>query len=129
VARSLHRWATLLRELASAESGAEALITIFRYLSLVAEDLTPRTLLATLATADPKTRDTVMTTLAEQWKAEGRLEGKVEGARLVLLAQLELKFGALPESVRERVGNATESELSTWAARVLSAKSLEQLLT
>jgi predicted transposase/invertase (TIGR01784 family) len=137
VARSLHRWASLLRELAGAESGAEALITIFRYLSLVAEDLTPRTLLATLATADPKTRDTVMTTLAEQWKAEGRLEGKaegrlegkVEGARLVLLAQLELKFGTLPESVRERVGNATEAELSTWAARVLSAKSLEQLLT
>ncbi len=140
VASSLHNWTALVRDLTRVDSGLEALLAVFRYLSLVAEDLEPQTLLATLTQAEPRAREEIMTTLAERWKAEGaalgRLEGKVEGkaegkaegARLLLLSQLELKFGKLPEPVRARVGAATEAELSEWAALVLTATSLEQVV-
>jgi predicted transposase/invertase (TIGR01784 family) len=139
VAKSLGRWRGWFDALLRAESGREALVTIFRYLSLVAEDLTPQTLLATLDSTVPEV-NAVMTTLAEQWKYEGRLEGeargrlegeargRLEGARLLLLAQLETKFGPLAEHERERVGSATNDELARWAAEVLTASSLDDVL-
>jgi predicted transposase/invertase (TIGR01784 family) len=146
-ARSLGRWQTWFRELLRAESGQEALVTIFSYLSLVAEDLTPQILLATLDSTIPEA-NAVMTTLAEQWRYEGRLEGEArgrlegeargrlegeargrrEGARQLLLAQLETKFGPLARHERERVGAATDDELARWAAAVLTASSVDDVL-
>lgn len=76
VSGSLSRWMAWFNDLLRAESGREALITIIRYLSLVAEDLTPQALFATLATAAPEAKDAVMTTLAEQWKSEGEWKAK-----------------------------------------------------
>jgi predicted transposase/invertase (TIGR01784 family) len=147
IASSLPRWITLFRDLLRAETGREALITIFRYLSLVAEDLTPQTLLAALEAAAPEAT-TVMTTLAEHWKTEGRLEGealgrlegealgrlegealgRLEGARLLLLSQLELKFGALSDQERDRVSRASHDELRRWAVTVLTAASITAVL-
>ncbi len=54
-------------------------MTIFRYLSLVAQDLTPEALLSSLAAVTPEAKDTFMTTLAELWTAEGEARGRVEG--------------------------------------------------
>jgi predicted transposase YdaD len=129
---SLSRWAVSLRELARAESGAEALLTIFRYLSLVAKNASPRTILAAIVAAAPDAKDTLMQTLAEYWKdegrAEGELKGRVEGARSVLTNLLELKFGPLSPNDRARVDAASEAQLSRWAARVLSAASIAETL-
>ena len=147
VAASLGRWMIWFNELLRAESGHEALITIFRYLSLVAEDLTPQVLLSTPAIATPETKDAVMTTLAEHWKSEGRLEGeargrlegeargrlegeargRLEGARLVLIAQLELKFGSLSASDHDQVTCATDDDISHWATRILTATSIREV--
>jgi hypothetical protein len=103
-------------------------MTLFRYLSLVAQDLTAQTLLAALAPAPPEAKDALMTTLAERWTAEGEARGKVEGERRVLLQLLGLKFGELPNADRDRIEAASEEQLLSWTARVLSADSLADVL-
>ncbi len=40
--------------------------------------------------------------------AEGRAEGRAEGERALLLKQLQLKVGDLPETVRAQLDEATE---------------------
>ncbi len=116
-----------MRALAVPEGGQEALLTIFRYLSLVVEDLTPQVLHAALHTAAPETEQVLMT-LAEQWKAEGEAKGKAEGARRVLLRQLELKYGQVPYAERQQVDQADEDQLLLWSERILTAESLSALL-
>ena len=121
------------------------MITIFRYLSLVVDDLTPQTLLAALAPPPTETKETLMTTLAERWKAEGEAKGRVEGeakgrvegeakgrvegARKVLLQLLSLKFGQLSNADRQRIEAASEEQLLDWTARVLSSDSLAVVLS
>ncbi len=144
---SLLRWGGALRALAAAEDGEAALYTIFRYLSLVVEDLPPQVLHAALHTAAPETEQVLMT-LAEQWraegeakgkaegeakgkaegKAEGEAKGKAEGARRVLFRQLELKFGEVPGAQRARVEQADEDQLLLWSESILTAESLSALL-
>jgi hypothetical protein len=124
VRRSMARWKSVIRELATADSGLEALLTIFRYLSLVTQDLPRQTLLATLANTSPEIKDPLMTTLAEQWIAEGR----VEGIRMTLQRLLTSRFGELPEHVRQRVQTAPEDALSRWTERAFNADSLESAL-
>jgi hypothetical protein len=126
--RSLSRWASVMQQLAAAESGREALLTVWRYLSLVAHDLPRQTLLATLANTPPEIKDPLMTTMAEQWIAEGEAKGRVEGIRLTLLRFLTSKFGELPEHVRQRVQTAPEDALSRWTERVFNSDSLESAL-
>lgn len=132
VRRSVSRWQSVIRELTTADSGLEALLTIFRYLSLVTQDLPRQTLLATLANTPPEIKDPLMTTLAEGWIAEGeakgRVEGRVEGIRLMLLRLLTAKFGELPQHLRQRVQTAPEDALSRWTDRAFSADSLESAL-
>ncbi len=62
-------------------------------------------------------------TIAEQLRAEGRVEGRVE----ILVQQLTLKFGPLPEALIATVRNASADQLQTWTVRVLTADTLDQL--
>jgi flagellar biosynthesis/type III secretory pathway protein FliH len=150
--QTLERWGSLIRALYQSESGGEALSHIFRYLSLVVDDLDPQALLATTAPTAPEATETFMTTLAERWKAEGRtegklegrtegklegrtegklegrtegkLEGRAEGARRMLFHQLEFKFGELSSADRARIEAASEEQLLQWTTRALSADSI-----
>ena len=144
IEKNLLRWTAIIRDLARSESGAEALLMIFRYLSVVANDLSPHTLAATLALAAPETKDALMTTLAERWKdegrtegrlegrtegrLEGRTEGRLEGARTLLLNLLELKFGQLGEAERSLIATANEDRLVEWSKRVLNAATITDVL-
>jgi predicted transposase/invertase (TIGR01784 family) len=74
---SLARWAWLVARLAAVPSGRDALFTIFRYLSVVA-DLNADTLYTVIQSQAPEAKDVLMT-LAEQWKAEGEAKGRAEG--------------------------------------------------
>ncbi len=69
-----------------------------------------------------------MGTVAEAWLEQGRAEGIEKGQAGLLLRLLERRFGALPESVRERVHDASVSELEAWAEAVLDAAELEEVL-
>ena len=62
-------------------------------------------------------------------EAEGRREGEAEGRREgeaeVLLRQLRLRFGALPEDVTARINTADAETLLHWSERILSASTLD----
>lgn len=51
----------------------------------------------------------------------GRVEGRVEAQRDTLVRLLTLRFGEVPESIRERIAAATAEDLSTWTDRVITA--------
>jgi predicted transposase YdaD len=62
-------------------------------------------------------------------RAEGHAEGRREGEAEVLLRQLRLRFGALPEAVTARLNAADAETLLRWSERVLSASTLDAVFT
>jgi hypothetical protein len=64
----------------------------------------------------------------QEGKQEGREEGRQEGEAVVLLRLLQLKFGAVPETVRRRIEDADAQTLLAWSERVLTATSIEQVI-
>jgi hypothetical protein len=80
-------------------------------------------------------REFLMSTepLYDQWekqvKNQGRAEGRAEGQRGMLLDQLSIRFGVLPAAAIARINAADIADLSRWAKRVLSAPTLEDVLS
>ena len=62
---------------------------------------------------------------------QGRLqlleEAKTKGKAELVLRQLELKFGVMPESVRQRVLLASSGELDVWGDFIITASRVEDL--
>ncbi|MGK4004523.1 DUF4351 domain-containing protein [Sorangium sp. So ce1036] len=63
-----------------------------------------------------------------QGRLEGRQEGRQEGERAILLRQLRARFGELPAAAVSRLEQAESATLEQWAERVLSAKTLAEVL-
>jgi predicted transposase/invertase (TIGR01784 family) len=61
-------------------------------------------------------------------KTEGLREGKAAGKSDLLLKQLGVRFGPPPEATRARLATATPEQLDTWAERVLTATTLDEVL-
>jgi hypothetical protein len=57
----------------------------------------------------------------------GRTEGRCDGIREVVEYQLSLRFGTLSPSIRERIANASASELRGWSKAVLNAPTLDDV--
>ena len=103
-------------------------------------NLTPPMLEASLRRTKPDRWEALMGTVAEAWIEQGRAEGieqglaqrmekgLAEGRAELLLRQLELRFGDVPEAARERVLGASVAELEAWAETVLIAASLDEAL-
>ena len=99
-------------------------------------NLTPPLLEASLRRTKPDRWEALMGTVAEAWIEQGRAEGIEKGLAQgiatgqagLLLRQLELRFGELPEAVCEQVRGASASELEAWAVAVLVAASLDEVL-
>jgi len=62
-------------------------------------------------------------------RAEGHAEGRREGEAEVLLRQLRVRFGALPEDVTTRINAADAETLLRWSERILSASTLDAVFT
>ncbi len=60
-------------------------------------------------------------TTAEQLRSEGRLEGRRE----TLLAQLTVKFGPLPAELARKVREADEAALQRWAVNVVTTETVD----
>ncbi|MCB9705499.1 MAG: hypothetical protein H6711_26750 [Myxococcales bacterium] len=61
-------------------------------------------------------------------EAKGKAEGKAEGEARLLLKLLELRGFAVSDELRRRVLECTEcAVIETWAGRVLTAKSLDEV--
>jgi hypothetical protein len=58
---------------------------------------------------------------------KGLERGRKKGAAELLESQLTLRFGALPDSVRKKLANASEQQLANWGAAVLDAPSLKHV--
>lgn len=111
--------------------GAEALGAIFRYLSIVTGEDEKHIVDGVLAQLSPPVREEAMSLydrLIQQGKAEGKAEGEASGRAKLLLKLLQLKFGAVPDDVRDRIGAASIDELDRWGERVLTATTLEDVL-
>lgn len=65
---------------------------------------------------------------ARRYVSQGRAEGEARGRAELVLKQVMLRFGPLHEATVQRVRNATIAELDAFAERVLSAKSLDEVL-
>ncbi len=74
-------------------------------------------------------------TLADRLREEGRIKGEQRAElrgeqrqRRILLKQLTLRFGVLPEAVEDRVNAAGMDQLEIWSERVLTAATLTEML-
>ena len=71
----------------------------------------------------------------EEWKQQGLEQGIEQGIEQgvplgeakLLRRQLTRRFGSLPLWVEERLGNATEAELESWADRILESRNLNDV--
>ena len=116
-------------------AGSEFERHIVRY---IAErmNLTLALLEASLRRTKPEHWEALMGTVAQAWieqgiergRSEGREEGRAEGRAGIVLRLLELRFGDVPDAVRERVRGASAAELEAWAEAVLVAASLDEVL-
>ena len=60
---------------------------------------------------------------------EGRQEGLHEGESAMLLLQIALKFGPPDPGILHRIETADTDTLLRWAERILTARTLDQVLT
>ena len=129
--RSVEHWAEAMAELLRAPNGREALFTLFRYITLVADDSVATTLAAAIPDAKPQLKEALMT-LAEKWMADGEAKGKAEGEAKgkaeALRKLLTLKFGPLPDATASRLSAATQADVDRWLELVLSADTLQAVL-
>jgi len=65
----------------------------------------------------------------EQWIERERQKCRQEGQEGTLRKLITLKFGELPTWADERLTQASDAQLDVWVARILTADSLEALLT
>jgi hypothetical protein len=61
-------------------------------------------------------------TAAEILQAQGGVEGRAE----LVLRQLRLKFGEVPDAVHQRVLSAASRELDVFADRIITASSVDE---
>ena len=88
--------------------------------------------------ADPQARQLAEERELARWnlayslqlaRQEGQAEGKAEGKAEIVLQQLTLKFGQLPQELQKRVATASSEELARWADRLLLADTLEAVFS
>lgn len=99
---------------------------VFRYMLELVE-LEPEEGEQVLVRALPAKVKEDVVTAAEKLRAQGRVEGRVEGKRTLLLAQLATKFGPVAAEVEARVARAEEGALDEWARRVVTVETLDEV--
>jgi hypothetical protein len=111
------------------------LVSVLRYI-LETSRAEPATLRELLARQIGREAAEAIMTTAEMLRREGEArgeakgikKGEVLGKRGALLLQLRQRFGRLPAATVARIDKASAAELDTWFGRVLSAKSLDDVL-
>ncbi|WP_019928832.1 Rpn family recombination-promoting nuclease/putative transposase [Nocardia sp. BMG111209] len=125
VLEDLARLDHLLSELLGTTNGSDDLRTAATYIYGVA-DIGLAAVQRVLGKFDPRVTEVLMTT-AERLRAEGRIEGRLDGLRQGILLVLEVKFGPLSEVQSEVVRAATAEELDSWAHNVFAAERVEDV--
>jgi predicted transposase/invertase (TIGR01784 family) len=132
----LSRWMNVVREVARAPNGLEALAQVMRYILEVNEHVGSEALQALLEREiGPEAKDAIVTAgqqLIEQGiqrgRQEGRQEGRQQGFQELLLRLLRQRFGdEVDPHVEQRIATASVEQIETWSVRVLSAATLAEL--
>ena len=114
----------LIAELDDSAPSLQWIQTIFAYINQVMDiDKDVVRNLSKLHLAGSK--EDIIMTIAEQWKMEGRQEGR----NAILSRLLAKRFGqdVVNLQVQKRLQNASEEELDLWAERILDAQSIEDV--
>lgn len=122
----LQRWLDVLREVASAQNGVEALSAFLEYAFQVGE-VQPEDLHVLARQLGPAAQEAYMTAaqkLTEDSYAQGRTDGKAE----LLVRLIDQRFGPLSPADRERILHAPPERLDLWAERVITGKSIDEIL-
>lgn len=137
----LHDHAEDVRLLYATEHGRLCLALLLQYTWQVNPHTTQDTLVALVSDLVGQNIEQTMVSLEELLNKEtydrGRKDGVelgleagvVKGQRAALLRQLVRRFGVLPESVTQRVANASAEDLERWFERILDAASLDDMFT
>jgi predicted transposase/invertase (TIGR01784 family) len=135
----LARWIHVVREVANAPNGLQALAQVMRYILEVSEQVTPEALQALLEREiGPEAKDTIVTAgqqLIQQGLEQGRQQGLQQGLEQgrqriqeLLLRLLQQRFGPLVDlQVEQRIAAASIEQVEAWSIRVLSSASLTEL--
>jgi predicted transposase/invertase (TIGR01784 family) len=124
----LTSWADVVREVAAAPNGLEALVLVMRYILLVNDHVEIEELQAFLEhVAGPDAKDAIMTA-GERLIQQGEERGIQMGERGMLLRVLRQRFGTQVDAEAERrLATASADQIDRWAERVLSAATLAEL--
>jgi predicted transposase/invertase (TIGR01784 family) len=134
----LRRWVDVFAQVQRAPNGQEALVAFWEY-ALQVGDMRPKDL-DDLAREIGPTASEAYVTAAEILQAEsmargiargreeGKAEGRAEGKAEVILRQLRLRFGVVPEAVKQRILTAASDDLDIWADRIITAASVEEVV-
>jgi hypothetical protein len=125
ITAELRPWAGQLRAVLDQPGGGQAFIALLTYIELVSE-VSVSELRDLAAWLGPDAEEAYVTT-AEMLRAEGRVEGRVEGRAEALVEMLTVKFGPLPDSVPKTVHAASIGQIKAWAARAVTAETLDQV--
>lgn len=120
------RWLGLLRALWDDPAGRHALIALFSYVASQLEASRERIMAA--AALIHEDAQIMGKTIADQFREEGMAKGKTTGMAELLLRQLRKRFGNLSETTEVQVRTASSENLDTWAERILTAASLDEVL-
>jgi hypothetical protein len=118
----LWRWSDMLAEVARGRDGLQALTAFWEYALLVGK-MNPKEL-KKLARAIGPIADEAYMTAAEVLRDHAKAECKAE----MVLRQLRLKFGEVPEAIHERVLGAASDELDQFVDRIITAACLEDIV-
>jgi Putative transposase, YhgA-like/Domain of unknown function (DUF4351) len=128
----LEPWAAVIGELLRAPNGQAAFEKLIRYILEVNREVSPGELQGLMAKAVGSDAEEAVVSVIErmlkQERAQGRVQGHAQGARELFLKQLEARFGSVPDDTRARIEGASTVELEAWALRVLTAKSLAEVV-
>lgn len=70
---------------------------------------------------------TMLEQTIERWFDDATHKGELKGSARIVLLQLKLRFGPVPEWVQERLTSSSEDQLIQWAGAILTAQSIEDI--
>ena len=125
----LGRWIDVMREVARAPHGLEALAQVMQYILEVNDHVESEQLQGLLLREiGPEAKDAIMTA-GQRLIEQGRQEGRQQGIQGVLLRLLRQRFGdAVSAQVEQRIVNAPLEQVEAWTGRVLSAATLAEVI-
>jgi type VI protein secretion system component VasF len=126
---ALSRWLDLVREISAAPGGPEALARIWRYIFVVSSPAEPVDLVKRLVGVVGKESEETVMNVAEWLEQKGEQRGQREGIRKTLLKVLRSRFGEVPPQAMARIQEADDRHLDLWTDRVITAPTLDDVLT